>query len=163
MCNSSTMNPWIGSTIPHKRILILGESWYGTPTALTAYLAAWCTGSVRDYLFSRVFNTGSGRDSRTASISQRTAFWNSVLFDNFVNWSVGAFRSSRPKPGDFASAARSFPSRISALCPTSVWVLGLTHARYSVPLLGAYHHVVSPHPCGFGVTAMRLKADWAKL
>jgi hypothetical protein len=163
MCTSPTMSPWIGSTIPQKRILILGESWYGTPTPLTAYVAAWCTGSQVDPFFSRVFNTGSGHHTRTASIPQRTAFWSSVLFDNFVNWSVGKCRSCRPKPGDFATAARSFPSRIATLCPTSVWVLGLTQAHYSVPLLGAYYHVVSPHPCSWGVKTVRLKTDWAKL
>ena len=163
MCAPITMTPWVGSAMPPKRVLILGESWYGPHAPLSAYLSGWCAGSVRDYLFSRIFNAASGFCTSKATMAQRTTFWSTVLFDNFVNFSVGPTRASRPGPAHFAAAAASFPSRLAALCPHAVWVLGMTQAAYSVPLLSGYHHVVSPHPCARGITRVRLTTDWRKL
>jgi hypothetical protein len=152
-------------TAPQKRILILGESWYGASYTLSTYLTGWCAGSMRDYFFSRVFNAASGLHSSRASSADRFAFWNSVLFDNFVNWSVGATRAHRPTSAMYAHAAASFPSRLTAMRPDSVWVLGLGQAFYSSPVLCKlrYHHIVSPHPCGRAVTTSRLQSGWAAL
>ena len=177
--------PWIGSAVPsqgasvggaasneepgpaapsRKRILILGESWYGPLVPLSTYLAAWCAGSIPDHFFSCIFHAGAGKPANKASPRQRSAFWDGLLFDNFVNFSVGSAASHRPTPAQFRTAALTFPSRLAALFPDSVWVLGTTQQKYSVPVLEAhgYYHVPSRHPRS-GVTIASLQADWAKL
>lgn len=161
----ATMKPWVGCKIPSERILILGESWYGPLDLLSEYLMGWCKGSVRDYLFSRIFNAASGFHTETASIDQRTGFWNSVLFDNFINFSVGPTRECRPNATHFKAAACSFQKRLDELHPHAVWVLGKEQARYSVPILEKdnYPHVVSSHPCGRGVTTKSLTEAWAEV
>jgi hypothetical protein len=160
------MDPWIGSEVSSRRVLILGESWYGEESDnLFDYLSGWCQRTKRDYFFSRVFNAASGFHTKTATDPQRAAFWNSVLFDNFINQSIGQTRDCRPDESHFKAAARSFPNRLQALHPNAVWVLGKEQARYSVPILKEVNcpHVVSPHPCGRGVTRESLKNAWMKL
>ena len=183
MMDDEPIAPWIGSAVPalvtpgdaapeeeasaptsRKRILILGESWYGPSVPLSAYLAGWCAGSIQDHFFSCIFHAGSGLPASKASARQRSAFWHAVLFDNFVNLSVGPSVSCRPTTAQFRSAALTFPPRLATLLPDSVWVIGTTQQRYSVPVLKAhgYHHVASPHPRS-GVAMASLQADWAKL
>lgn len=160
---ASTMDPWIGSALKTKRILILGESWYGPTPSLTAYMTNWCNRRQKDFLFSRIFNAGSGLNAATATTSERLGFWHSVMFDNFVNWSVGGTRSVRPSALDYGRAATTLPARLKTLTPTSVWVLGIEQGKYSLPLISHLHHVHSPHPCGYAVTRARLIDDWKKL
>jgi hypothetical protein len=165
MSHPITMLPWIGSNLHarKKRILILGESWYGPPANLGTYIPDWCAKIQQDYLFSRVFNAASGCLTATANVAQRQAFWDSVIFDNFVNWPVGTSRSARPTAAHYSRAAAAFPARLSCLNPDAVWVLGLGQASYSIPLLGDIHHVASPHPCGWGVKTATLTAAWNRL
>ena len=155
--------PWVGSSInPRRRILILGESWYGPGSPLTV-IPAWCAGAT-DHFFTRIFNAASGVSTSSAPAGHpaRLAFWNSVLFDNFVNWPVGPSLSNRPTCADFTLAATIFPARIAGLAPDSVWVLGKTQALYSSPLIISIRQVISPHP-RWHVTTAVLKADWSKL
>ena len=172
MDTSDTMAPWIGSAIsssntsstPSKRILILGESWYGPPVPLSTYLTGWCAGSIQDHFFSCIFHAASGSPASGASPQQRSAFWNNVIFDNFVNFPVGPSISHRPTPLQLDAAAHTFPARLAVLLPDSVWVIGVKQQQYSVPVLRThhYHYVPSPHPRS-GVTIVRLRDDWTKL
>jgi hypothetical protein len=166
MCSSPLMAPWIGARVPQRRVLVLGESWYGPTPLLSTYIPAWCAGTQRDYLFSRIFNAANvtaGLHSSTATATEKRAFWDSVIFDNFVNWSIGGSRSSRPSTADFYSAATTLPTRVAALRPTAVWILGRAHRPHSLRCLHGIHTVSSPHPCSYGVTTATLAADWAKL
>ncbi len=160
----AAMGPWIGSEVSSRRILILGESWYGGESDnLFDYLSGWCRRTKRDYFFSRVFNAASGFHTETATDLQRAAFWNTVMFDNFVNFSVGQTRECRPNATHFKAAAGTFPERLEDLRPHVVWVLGKQQAGYSVPVLekaNCLHFVVSPHPCGWGVSTKSLKDAW---
>lgn len=163
------MDSWVGKSLSSdKRILILGESWYGPTVCLRKYIQDWCDIKQPDYLFSRIFNTSfySSKPPLTtasATVLQRQSFWDSVMFDNLVNWSVGTTRSARPTSTDFRKAAGTLSSRLSKLRPTSVWVLGKEQSHYSVPHLGSIKYVVSPHPCGWGVKTSSLNQDWQKL
>jgi hypothetical protein len=157
------MPPWIGPYLTKNRILILGESWYGPVVHLPTYIADWSKRSQKDYLFSRIFNAASGLSSVTATLAQRQGFWDSIIFDNFVNWSVGSSRSSRPTSANYVFAASTMSSRLALLKPGVIWVLGIQQACYSRPTFGSIRSVTSPHPCGYGIKNATLVADYNKL
>jgi hypothetical protein len=161
------MDVWIGSGYSQSanRILVLGESWYGDVEPLAVYVPRWVRGEVIDNTFARIFNAASGCHTESASQEQRTAWWNSIAFYNFVPGSVGASRSDRPSPAAYIAAAGPLAVVLDQLRPRGVWILGKGQAEYSVGVVerSGIACEVSTHPTGYGVRSEELKGSWAKL
>jgi hypothetical protein len=158
-------NIWVGSDFPSTRLLILGESTYGTDDPLSTYIPSWCRRNTPDQTFSRIFNAFSGHTASSATIAQREAFWTSIAFANFVEEAVGSERSHRPTPDHYRAAASALPALVRRLKPMGVLILGREQAQHSEPLICAAGIlcVVCPHPTAFGVSTATLKSAWNEL
>ncbi len=161
------MDVWIGEGYERaaKRILVLGESWYGEVEPLCAFVPRWATGELRDAMLSRLFNAASGLHTERASIEQRLAWWNGIAFYNFVPGSVGASRSDRPSDAAFRAARAPLGLVLERLRPDGVWIIGKGQAAYSAGVVeefGAVHEVTA-HTASYGLSSAELAGSWAKL
>ncbi|MFO0858967.1 MAG: hypothetical protein U0570_00315 [Phycisphaerales bacterium] len=161
------MDVWIGTNykLSPSRILILGESWYGDADPLAEYVPWWILKQVRDNTFARVFNAASGFHTESASVAQRSGWWNSIAFYNFVPGSVGENRTDRPTRAVFLAAREPLRAVLEQLRPNGVWILGKEQTDYSagvVERLGITFEV-TPHPTAYGVATRTLADSWAEL
>ena len=159
------MDVWIGKKwcYQEKKILLLGESWWGPQIPMQLYIGSWCSGNP-DPFFTRIFNSCSGLNASGSSQNQKLYFWDNYAFMNFVFWSVGSTNSSKATANDFKQAAIFLERYLRVLNPNSVWIIGKTHSAYSQPVLTklGIHCVVSNHPSS-PITNVQLKSDFSKL
>lgn len=151
---------WIGPAYSKQRILVLGESWYGDPpdglVTDEAYIHAYLEGRVVDAMYSRIAN---------ACEVDRTEFWNSIVFTNFVQ-RVGATRNHRPTAEQYKSACERLARILEEQEPLGVWILGVQQGKYSAPVVErtGIAYEVSAHPTSRrGLTNAALGLSWRAL
>ena len=158
---------WIGSNYyaSAKRVLVLGESTYGSDPPLVDYIPTWIRRQVRDTTFSRIFNAFSGTHTNVATDEEREGFWSKIAFYNFVSRSVGPTRKHRPSDTDYRAAQEPLHSVLQQYAPTGVLILGVEQARYSQPIVRrlGVHSIVTPHPTSYGVSTKVLADAWNRL
>jgi hypothetical protein len=148
---------WKGREYERTRILVLGESWYGTyeddHLYDDTYVAAWLRGEVRDAMYSRMAN---------AVRLSREGFWQSIAFTNYAQC-VGPDRDHRPDLEMFEAGAVRLRAIIAELKPTVIWLLGKQQAEHSGPVVAeaGLPSVVSRHPV-YASHAQTYEA-WAKV
>ena len=167
-CYVSLMNDiWIGSNYraASKRILVLGESTYGSDPALADYIPTWIRREVRDTTFARIFNGFSGAHTSRAKDAEREAFWASVAFYNFVTRSVGPTRKHRPTEADYRAAQAPLEAVLRDYSPTGVIILGTEQAEYSAPVVQrlGIRCVTTRHPTSYGLPTNVLTDAWRQL
>jgi hypothetical protein len=159
------MNIWIGEKWPDstKRILILGESWFGPEESVHRYVRRWCQGSQPDHFSTSIFNACSGYGA-SATSQQKFDFWNELAFMNFVYWSVGSTNNNKATAAHYKSAQPDLDLFLRALKPKSLWILGTTHAKYSGPIVNGsgINNIITKHPRS-GVPATTLRTDFRRL
>jgi hypothetical protein len=150
---------WIGPHFDRRRLLVLGESWYGDYegdlVTDDGYIAAYLADTQVDRMYTKMANaTGLGKEN----------FWNSVAFTNFVQ-RVGATLDCRPTPQHYREAQDRLRRLLSDLKPSGVWILGTEQGTDSEPIVRAVGIActVSPHPTRRGVTSAWLGEGWHAL
>lgn len=158
---------WIGQDyeVSGKRILVLGESWYGQLESLSDYIPKWAAGKIRDNTFSRIFNAGSGSHTSKAAEHEILQFWNSIAFYNFVVGTVGDTREHRPTKEQYESSKGPLRLVLEGLKPKGVWILGKGQAAYSEQVVRDMRlaYEVVAHPTSFGLKAEMLRQSWLLL
>jgi hypothetical protein len=140
---------WIGPRFADKSsgVLLLGESWPGVTTSLSAYIPSWLSG-VGDTTYTQI--TNGFLLSRRAKRMKSTAktIWDELAFLNFVPGSVGATISVRPSAGTFVAAAALLKTTLAKLCPRGCIIVGYEQSDYSRPVIEAARvpYFVVPHP-----------------
>lgn len=161
------MNVWIGDEYgrDRRRILVLGESWYGPVEPLEDYVPRWCRRELNDYMFARLFNVASGSNTSKAGYARRREWWDRIAFCNFVAGSVGATRADRPIVADFVGAAKGLGEILGRVAPRGVWVVGKEQAAYSLPVVRSFGAAVevTRHTSSRGLTSADLAASWERL
>lgn len=137
-------SPWKGGTFGENdvRLLILGESHHGTnPTP------DWTVDVVRRYIanqetepwFSTFTKIGQVITGRKRSEIDRSRFWNSIAYYNYVQEVVAGFaRGPSPSPEMFTRSLPAFLNVISELRPTHILALGLYLWRNRPPFSAAH-------------------------
>jgi hypothetical protein len=124
--------PWIGKRhsegFAGRRVLLLGESHYldgegyEPRTFTTGVIQRWAiTGPTAPY-FTRICRLILG--GAIPSLVERTAFWNSVVFYNYVQAWVGTGPRQRPTPANWATGEVGLRSVMTAYSPQVMIVLG---------------------------------------
>jgi hypothetical protein len=125
--------PWVGpqyrsAGLDRCRLLILGESHYGSekwdpPGEFTrAVIKRWAIDGPTGRFFTVTCRLVRGGE--IPSVEQRTSFWNSVAFFNYVQDWVGEQPRDRPKPEQWAKSAEPFRRVLRELQPHAILVLG---------------------------------------
>ena len=157
---------WVGLNYAaaERRVMILGESWWGELERLAGAIERWARDEQADATFSRIFNTCSGTRRERASYDERMAFWNAIAFYNFVQGSLGATRKSRPSGTQFKSAMPAFEKVLKSLSPTCVWIVGVGQSKYSSTVLRQLNipFEVARHPSS-GVSHEKFHGSWRSL
>lgn len=127
-------DPWVGNRysagFKGRRVLLLGESHYLDPDSqgysehgfTSAVVQRWAmTGPTAPYFtkVSRLLLGGS-----IPSIGERTAFWESVVFYNYVQAWVGSGPRQRPTPANWATGEAGLRVVMNAFAPEVIVVLG---------------------------------------
>lgn len=155
----NSMDIWVGHEYQAKRILVLGESWYGSfPDQLatdSGYIAAYLAGRVTDRMYSKMAN---------ACGPSRNEFWQSIAFTNFVQC-IGEEAGSRPTDQAYKDAKPRLADLLKLHQPQVVWVLGEEQAKYSSPVIESMDIPVEVawHPMRIGCTSSMLNRSWGKL
>ena len=141
---------WVGSNYAARipRLLILGESTYGSSLPLISYVPGWISGAVKDRTFSNLYIALSTCSNSLRSCS-KTHIWDCIAFFNFVPGSIGTTYKSKASPSHFRSARSSLRQMVSLLAPTGVLILGLSQSDFSRPVIEqqCVPYVIVPH-CG---------------
>ena len=155
---------WVGERYDEHRILVLGESWYGTEDEFpgdlitdAGWIAAYLRAEVRDTLYTRIAN---------AAGKSRGEFWQRVAFTNYVRAAVGPTRQQKAASAHFKEAVPRLRCLLDELKPRGVFLLGTGQAEYSGPVIGeaAIPWVAVRHPTGSrGVTHAEVRAGWDDL
>lgn len=158
---------WIGSKYDasDKRILVLGESTYGSDPALADYIPMWIRREARDTTFARIFNAFSGLHTSSADDGSREEFWSKIAFYNFVTRSVGPTREHRPTDADYRLAEAPLEAVLRKILPSGVVILGKGQAQYSEPVMRrlGIASVTAPHPTSYGLRTKILTDAWNQL
>lgn len=120
------------------RLLVLGESHYndlkgedrkdwegyfdGQPTV--GVIREYCQDGGRPF-FTKLVRTILGRETSTTTREERTRFFNSVAFCNYVQDSVGEAHNKRPTREMWEEAAAPFRATLESLCPTHILACGM--------------------------------------
>jgi hypothetical protein len=150
---------WIGSSFAKTCTFVLGESWYGEYkgdlVTDAGWIQAYLAGEVADGMYSKIAN---------ATGLSRSAFWESVMYTNFVQF-VGSAATSRPTTAMYRDAQPRLSRILREHRPLRVWVLGTEQSAYSVPVISGegITYEVAPHPRRPGVTNQQLGNSWATL
>jgi hypothetical protein len=150
--------PWIGSSynsgLYGARVLILGESHYGTPPekeGFTRHIIAKYGQTKRSRFFSVTQRLVSLDKSRNCiSSSARKAFWEQVAFYNYVQQFVGASARKRPTPAQWEEAKEPFIHTVRELSPDLIIVLGQDTKRHLPKDLPHAVYAFVRHPSGRG-------------
>lgn len=158
---------WVGSyyssTTP--RVLILGESVYGSGEPLRPYLERWIQGKLRDHTFGRIFNAFSASHTSRAAITERRGFWDRVIFYNFVVGTVGPTRKHRPTETAYKASRESLEGVLSEYKPMGVVILGKEQSQYSRKIIegSGVRYKILPHPAAWGIRTELLTRGWKEL
>lgn len=150
---------WIGSRYADRKILVLGESWYGDYVGDLVtddgYVRAYLDGRQADAMYTRMAN---------ASGLGKQAFWQGIAFTNFVQ-RVGDTRDCRPTPAEYRQARERLDRLLQTLSPCGVWILGIGQSEYSAPIIreAGIDLEVSAHPTSYGLSNAVLGASWRAL
>lgn len=150
---------WRGPHYDPRRVLVLGESWYGDYegdlVTDAGYIAAYLGDKQTDRMYTKVAN---------ASGMGKKKFWQAVAFTNYVQ-RVGATLDCRPTDQLYLEARDRLKRLLAELKPKGVWILGTEQGEYSEPVVRAAGMAceVSPHPSRRGVTNVWLGEGWHAL
>ena len=150
---------WIGPKYEKRRILVLGESWYGefSDELVTddGYINAYLAGHQVDAMYTRIAN---------ACRSQKAEFWNDVMFTNFVQC-VGSKRDSRPTVENYRKASGRLSALLKLHKPAGVWILGIGQSVFSGPIVqnAGIPYEISAHPTSYGLKNLTLGDSWRRL
>lgn len=151
--------PWIGKDFGAKRILVLGESWYGDWGASynsdSSYVAGYLAGELRDLMYTKMAN---------ACGMSRQTYWDSILFTNFVTW-AGTHRTDRPTKSMYEAAIPRLERLLQEHAPKGVWILGKEQSEFSAPVIrhAGIACEVSLHPTSYGLRNQLLSESWQRL
>lgn len=151
--------PWIGDNFEARRIMVLGESWYGDWGAGYnsdhSYVAAYLAGELRDGMYTKMAN---------ACGMSRETYWHGILFTNFVTW-AGSHRTDRPTRSMYKASALRLEKLLQQYKPKGVWILGKEQSEFSEPVVrqACIPHEVSLHPTSFGLRNQALGESWFRL
>lgn len=148
-----------------RRVLVLGESWYGEIEDLSDYIRRWAARSIGDRTYSRIYNSGAAKHTSKSKPADLLQFWNQIAFYNFVPGSVGPTNGSKANKTHFKAAAAFLPPVLDELQPHGVWILGVGQAEYSRPVIEAagIAHEMAPHPTSRGLRSIVLQDSWRAL
>jgi hypothetical protein len=162
-------NPWVGehyrdSGLDGVKLLVLGESQYGSPGEFTDPVRGTTTGEdpsatreiIRDYailrsksFFTKILKVVLGVPAgEQVTHDQRTEFWNGVAFYNFIQWWM-------PKPKYptteemWSEGLLAFSETLIELKPDVLLVLG-RHLKNRLPPLTEVRVVGINHPSSNG-------------
>lgn len=151
--------PWMGINYESKRILVLGESWYGDwgseHNSDHGYVTAYLTNKISDRMYTKMANAcGLARDT----------YWHSIAFTNFVIW-AGHSRTDRPTSDMYKSAIERLDRLLQEHKPQGVWILGKEQSQYSEPVIrnAGVKCEVALHPTSYGVSNQVLGESWKRL
>jgi hypothetical protein len=148
---------WRGDSYDQTRILVLGESWYGSYEADhlfdDGWVSAWLGGEVRDDMYTKM--------ARAVGLTS-DELWQSIAFTNYVQC-VGPVRKNRPTRAMYEAGAIRLRAILAELKPRVVWLLGKQQAKHSSRVTEEVKlpSVVSRHP-SFASYAETREA-WAKV
>jgi hypothetical protein len=162
--------PWVGKSYDAegffgRRVLILGESHYGTPEQETASFTRECVESLakaaNGHRFFTVvakllFGTSPGVK---LSRDQRSWLWDRVAFYNYIQAFPSHTSRVRPTGEMWSTAAQCFPALLQRLRPEFVLVLGRELAERIPPIPPPTSVCAIPHPSSFGFAQTR----WGKI
>jgi hypothetical protein len=158
-------NPFVGERYAERRILILGESSWGTGMEDASYVAHWlehpkflehpgCSicaqvggsqykrDTLNDALTTMMLWYRKPNDTkrRSPTDAERRMLWSLIAFGNFVTREMRVRVKDRPDEPDWREAADSFPAELKELKPRVCLVLdnpGGDLSSYSAPALQA--------------------------
>jgi hypothetical protein len=139
-----------------RRVLILGESHYGTTEQETASFTRECVESLAKAASGHRFFTVVAKlllgapPGVSLSRDQRTWFWDRVAFYNYIQAFPSHTSRVRPTGEMWSAAAQCFPALLQRLRPDFVLVLGRELAE-RIPRIPPPTTVCAiPHPSSFG-------------
>lgn len=156
------IRPWKGKDYESTRLLLLGESMYGSdPDGVQDNVLIWMIENTlsgdwkkRNNFYKKVYRVVTNRLWRDATPAERTAFWNRVAFLNFVQRPVLGGPRSRPSREMWVQSESTFRTEFERLRPAGVVVLGKTVWSYLAEVgiatnlePGAYQVVTAGHAC----------------
>jgi hypothetical protein len=139
--------PWKGDIYESSspRLLLLGESHYGDAAehgnATIQLTQDYISGEMNHRFWTDTMNAVRGKPS---SVEDRTTFWQSVAFYNFVQKSAGASAGIAPTKEMFDASVEAFFTMLDELKPRAILVLstrlwnnlpGTGHRSQEGPLL----------------------------
>ena len=114
------------------KLLILGESHYGNPECWDRWNGQPTVGVVREYceeggypFFKKIMRTVLEPDTPADTSEQRTRFFKSVAFYNYVQRSVGNAPDIPPTKEMWDEAAAPFHTTLESLRPTHILACGM--------------------------------------
>jgi hypothetical protein len=153
-----TFDPWVGKRYTSEgirgvRLLILGESHYGTAGAerrtFTADMVRRLGQEGRRRFFSaaqRLVVGGQGR----LSAAERAGFWERVAFYNYVQSFPGPRARCRPTPEMWSAAREPFLHTLAEVAPRVLLVLGRELRRHLPELPAGVAVCAVQHPSSRG-------------
>ena len=155
---------WIGANYHQKRVLVLGESWYGNylDNSDRGFVSNYLSGAEKDSMYTRMANACMpnilSREDRLKT------YWNSIAFTNFVG-RVGDERQDRPTSEDYRNSQARLEKILLKYEIRLVWILGIEQAQFSKPIIksAGLRYEVTAHPTSYGLTNAKLGASWSKL
>jgi hypothetical protein len=161
--------PWVGKAYRAEalsgiRVLILGESHYGSPEQQRCqftqdWVASYANGSRNNRFFTTVTKLFLGTPSGvTLTAMQRGDFWSKIAFYNYIQSFPGSTARVRPTSALWCAAERPLLHVLAELAPQVVFVLGRqlsSHAAHLVP--ESINVCAIPHPASFGFN----RAQWS--
>ena len=160
---STGVLPWIGQSYANggfegKRVLILGESHYRPIEQkiqdFSMNVVKWHVYTKRVRVFTKVQKILAAIPvGKPVSDDQRSAFWESVAFDNYIQTSVGERSRIRPSPEMWEAAEKPFLQTLNTLKPEFLIVLGKELEKNVSPLIVGIEDikcVYVKHPSAFG-------------
>lgn len=153
--------PWIGANYQagsehNCRIMILGESHYGKPTDarldFTNYIVGRYAITERRRFFSVIQRLVSLDTKRgTYSVASKRAFWNSVVFCNYVQAIVGGKARQRPTAAMWDTGATVLLKVLKEVEPEVLVILGKELKKYLPTLPAGFEIAYIKHPSGRGM------------
>jgi len=143
--------PWIGQNyattgFKGKKVLILGESHYRPIEQkiqdFSMNVIKWHVYTKRVRVFTKVEMVLTNIPAReSVSDDQRSAFWESLAFDNYIQTSVGEHARDRPTPEMWEAAKKPFLQTLNRLKPEYLVVLGRELEKNVSPLVAGIEEI----------------------
>jgi hypothetical protein len=131
---------WVGSAYrdPENYLsgaLLIGHSTYGTHSDDPHGIEAWINGG-RDQTFSTLYGHVTGLSAADARRDDRRKFFDNFAFTNFVSRVLGE-EDRDPTEAEYRQAAVELAEVIERANPISIFVFGIKHQSYSLPVIDA--------------------------